>query len=130
MNHNIPKQVTCLFSKVLEHNAMLWHHRLRHANAKKLNRLAKNEIVCGLPIKDFITFEKCETCAQGKHLRKLHLLKAVNSISKVLQLLHMDLFGPVNVLNINKKIYCFFVIDDYSHFTWSSSYSTRVGSQT
>ncbi|XP_052627661.1 uncharacterized protein LOC128134219 [Lactuca sativa] len=45
MNSNLPKQVTCLFSKVSEHNAMLWHRRLGHENAKNLNRLAKNEMV-------------------------------------------------------------------------------------
>ncbi|XP_052622759.1 uncharacterized protein LOC111896584 [Lactuca sativa] len=51
MNNNLPEQVTCLFSKVFEHNAMLWHRRLGHANAKNLNRLAKNEMVRGLPVK-------------------------------------------------------------------------------
>ena len=65
MNHNIPEQVTCLFSKVSEHTTMLWHHQLGHANAKNLNHLPKNEIVRGLPIEDFITFEKCVACAQG-----------------------------------------------------------------
>ena len=63
MNSNLPEQVTCLFSKISEQNAMLWHRRLGHANAKNLNRLAKNEMVRGLPVKDFITFEKCVSCA-------------------------------------------------------------------
>ena len=81
MNSNLPEQVTCLFSKISEQTAMLWHRRLGHANAKNLNRLAKNEMVRGLPVKDFITFEKCVSCAQGKHHRKPHLSKQVNSIS-------------------------------------------------
>ena len=45
MNNNIPEQVTFLFLKVSEQNAMLWHRRLSHANAKNLNRLVKNEMV-------------------------------------------------------------------------------------
>ncbi|KAI3767880.1 hypothetical protein L2E82_18309 [Cichorium intybus] len=57
MNHNTPESVTCLFSKASEQSAMLWHRRLGHSNAKNLNRLAKNELFRGLPIKDFITFE-------------------------------------------------------------------------
>ena len=111
VNNNLPEQVTRLFSKFAEHNAMLWHQRLGHANAKNLNRLDKNEIVCGLPDKYFITFEKCVACAQGKHHRKPHLPKHVNSISQVLQLLHMDLFVPVNTLGINRNSYCLVAID-------------------
>jgi hypothetical protein len=66
MNKNTTENVTCLFSKISEHNAMLWHRRLGHANVKNLNRLAKLELVRDLPVKDFITFEKCLACAQGK----------------------------------------------------------------
>ena len=86
MTRNIPENVTCLFSKVAEHNAMLWHRRLGHANVKNLNRLAKNDLVRGLPVKDFITFEKCVACAHGKHHRKPHFPKSINSIDKLLQL--------------------------------------------
>ena len=117
MNSNLPEQVTCLFSKDSEHNVMVWHRRLGHANAKNLNRLAKNEIVHGLSVKGFITFEKCVACTQGKHHRKPHLPKQVNSINQVLQLLHMDLFGPVNVLNIHINSYCLVVVNDFSQFT-------------
>ena len=127
MNSNLPEQVTCLFSKISEQTAMLCHRRLGHANAKNLNRLAKNEMVHGFPIKDFITIERCVSCAQGKHHRKLHLPKQVNSISQVLQLLYMDLFGPVNVLSININSYCLVMIDDFSRFTWVFFLSNKVG---
>ena len=66
MNKNTTENVTCLFSKISEHNAMLWHRRLGHANVTNLNRLAKLGLVRDLPVKDFITFEKCLACAQGK----------------------------------------------------------------
>ena len=118
MNHNIPENVTCLFSKINERTAMLWHRRLGHANAKNLNRIAKNELVRGLPVKDFITFEKCVACAQGKQHRQPHRPKLINTIDSLLQLIHMDLFGPVNVLSINRNSYCLVIIDDYSRFTW------------
>ena len=42
MNKNVPENITCLISKISEHNAMLWHRRLGHANVKNLNRLAKH----------------------------------------------------------------------------------------
>ncbi|KAL7606186.1 hypothetical protein Lser_V15G18147 [Lactuca serriola] len=83
--------------------------------------------MCGLPVKDFISFEECVACARGKHHRKPHLPKAVNLINKVLQLLHMDLFGSVNILSINKNSYCLVMIDDYSRFTWFFFLSNKSG---
>ncbi|XP_052622444.1 uncharacterized protein LOC128127792 [Lactuca sativa] len=39
----------------------------------------------------------------------------------------MDLFGPVNVLSINRNSYCLVVIDDFSRFTWVFFPSNKVG---
>ncbi|XP_074374207.1 uncharacterized protein LOC141714594 [Apium graveolens] len=38
----------------------------------------------------------CEACEKGKSKRALHKKKTVSDIAEPLQLLHMDLFGPVN----------------------------------
>jgi len=38
--------------------------------------------------------------------------------SKVLELLHMDLMGPLQVESIGGKMYVFVVVDDFSRFTW------------
>ena len=38
--------------------------------------------------------------------------------TKVLELLHMDLMGPMQVESIGGKRYVFFVVDDFSRFTW------------
>ena len=45
MNKKVTNEITCLLSKVSEHDAMLWHRRLGHANMKNLNRLAKGNLV-------------------------------------------------------------------------------------
>ncbi|XP_052626835.1 uncharacterized protein LOC111878595 [Lactuca sativa] len=39
----------------------------------------------------------------------------------------MDLFGPINVLSINKNSYCLVVIDDFSRFTWVFFLSNKAG---
>ncbi|KAD4385615.1 hypothetical protein E3N88_25784 [Mikania micrantha] len=118
MNSDSFTENTCLFSKASEHDCLLWHRRLGHVNLKNLNRLAKGDHVIGLPSKHFSTIEKCIACAKGKKHKRPHKPKLFNSISSVLQLLHMDLFGPVNVMSIGKKSYCIVVTDDYSRFTW------------
>ena len=33
-------------------------------------------------------------------------------------MLHLDLFGPVNVMSINKKRYTLVIVDDFTRFTW------------
>ncbi|KAI3729612.1 hypothetical protein L6452_18273 [Arctium lappa] len=40
------------------------------------------------------------------------------NLLSVSQLLHMDLFGPTNVMSIGKKSYYLVIVDDYSRFTW------------
>jgi hypothetical protein len=35
-----------------------------------------------------------------------------------LELIHMDLFGPVSYLSIGDNKYGLVIVDDYSHFTW------------
>jgi transposase InsO family protein len=35
-----------------------------------------------------------------------------------LELLHMDLFGPIAYISISGSKYCLVIVDDYSRFTW------------
>jgi hypothetical protein len=35
-----------------------------------------------------------------------------------LEMLHMDLFGPVAYISIGGNKYGLIIVDDYSHFTW------------
>nr|GEX13929.1 hypothetical protein [Tanacetum cinerariifolium] len=51
--------------------------------------------------------------------------KLVNSISKPLHTLHMDLFGPTSVSSLNHKWYCLVVTDDFSRFTWNLFLRTK-----
>ncbi|GJX48287.1 putative ribonuclease H-like domain-containing protein [Tanacetum coccineum] len=46
-------------------------------------------------------------------------------IRKPLELLHMDLFGPVSVESINKKRYCLVVTDDFRRFSWVLFLATK-----
>jgi transposase InsO family protein len=35
-----------------------------------------------------------------------------------LELLHMDLFGPIAYIRISESKYCLVIVDDFSRFTW------------
>jgi transposase InsO family protein len=39
-------------------------------------------------------------------------------VDRPLELLHMDLFGPIAYISIGGSKYCLVIVDDYSRFTW------------
>ncbi|KAJ9556482.1 hypothetical protein OSB04_011096 [Centaurea solstitialis] len=106
--------LNCLFSKASVSESSLWHRRMCHMNFKNMNLLVKNNLVRGLPAKEFSSDDHCVACLKGKQHKNSHKFKEVNTISSPLQLLHMDLFGPTNVMSIGKKSYCLVIVDDYS----------------
>ncbi|GJX18579.1 putative ribonuclease H-like domain-containing protein [Tanacetum coccineum] len=61
----------------------------------------------------------------GKQHKASCKAKLVNSISKPLHMLHMDLFGPTNVKSLMKKSYCLVVTDDFSRFSWVFFLATK-----
>ncbi|KAJ9560705.1 LOW QUALITY PROTEIN: hypothetical protein OSB04_005865 [Centaurea solstitialis] len=110
--------LNCLLSKASLSESSLWHRRMCHMNFKNMNKLVKGNLVRGLPEKEFSCDDHCVSCLKGKQHKSTHKSKEVNTISAPLQLLHMDLFGPTNVMSIGKKSYCLVIVDDYSRFTW------------
>ncbi|GKE35897.1 retrovirus-related pol polyprotein from transposon TNT 1-94 [Tanacetum coccineum] len=57
-------------------------------------------------------------CERGKSKKASHPLKLVPSDHSKLELLHMDLCGPMRVASINGKKYILVIVDDYSRYTW------------
>jgi hypothetical protein len=60
----------------------------------------------------------CGECQIGKQTRMSHPKLEHQVTSKVLELLHMDLMGPMQVESIGGKRYAFVVVDDFSKFSW------------
>ena len=48
-----------------------------------------------------------------------HPTKAYLSTSRVLELLHMDLFRPTTYASLGGNKYCLVLVDDYSWYTWT-----------
>ncbi|GJZ52208.1 ribonuclease H-like domain-containing protein [Tanacetum coccineum] len=107
--------LTCLFAKATIDESNLWHRRLSHINFKTINKLVRGNLVRGLPSKLFENNHTCVACQKGKQHKASCKTKTVSSICKPLQLLHMDLFGPVSMRSINRKSYCLVVTDDFNH---------------
>nr|GEU32431.1 hypothetical protein [Tanacetum cinerariifolium] len=80
----------CLMAKATSSQAWLWH---RH--------------------------HLCSSCELGKAKRNSFQTKTTPSTKRRLQLLHMDLCGPMRVASINGKKYVLVIVDDYSTYTWT-----------
>ena len=60
----------------------------------------------------------CETCQKGKSKKAPYKSTDTSAITEPLQLIHMDLFGPMKVMSMSKKRYVLIIVDDYSKYTW------------
>lgn len=80
--------------------------------------MSKHELVIGLPKTDFSKDKICSACQLGKQVRSSFKNKGCNSSSRSLELLHMDLFGPIPVTSLGGMKYALIIVDDYSRFTW------------
>ncbi|GJT47970.1 retrovirus-related pol polyprotein from transposon TNT 1-94 [Tanacetum coccineum] len=108
----------CLMSKATSTKSWLWHHRLSHLNFGTINDLTRLDLVDGLPKFKYEKDHLCSACERGKSKKASHPLKLVPSDHSKLELLHMDLCGPMRVASINGKKYILVIVDDYSRYTW------------
>ncbi|KAK2363076.1 hypothetical protein QL285_088090 [Trifolium repens] len=109
---------TCLISQ--EEEVKLWHQRLGHLNLKGMKKIVSKEAIRGLPKLKIVEGSICGECQVGKQVHMSHPMLQHQVTSRVLELLHMDLMGPMQVESIGGKRYAFVVVDDFSRFTWVS----------
>ncbi|GJZ51839.1 retrovirus-related pol polyprotein from transposon TNT 1-94 [Tanacetum coccineum] len=108
---NKPKDKICLAT--IDENSTLWHRRLGHANMRLIQSLASKELVKNLPK---LKFDQhfCDACKIGKQAHASHTAKNIVSMTRCLELLHMDLFGPSVVWSYGGNRYTLVIVDDYS----------------
>ncbi|GJR33174.1 retrovirus-related pol polyprotein from transposon TNT 1-94 [Tanacetum coccineum] len=109
----------CLMAKASPTQAWLWHRRLSHLNFDYINLLSKKDVVIGLPKLKYVKDQLCSSCEVSKAKRSSFKSKTVPSSKGRLNLLHMDLYGPMRVASINGKKYILVIVDDYSRYTWT-----------
>ncbi|GJU57163.1 retrovirus-related pol polyprotein from transposon TNT 1-94 [Tanacetum coccineum] len=108
----------CLMSRATSTKSWLWHRRLSHLNFGTINQLTSHDLVDGLPKFNYNKDHLCSACEQGKSKKATLPPKLVPSTESKLELLHMDLCGPMRVASINGKKYILVIVDDYSRYTW------------
>nr|GEZ34593.1 retrovirus-related Pol polyprotein from transposon TNT 1-94 [Tanacetum cinerariifolium] len=109
----------CLMAKASPTQAWLWHQRLSHLNFDYINLLSKKDVVIGLPKLKYVKDQLCSSCELSKAKRSSFKSKVVPSSKGRLDLLYMDLCGPMRVASINGKKYILVIVDEYSRYTWT-----------
>ncbi|GJW00352.1 retrovirus-related pol polyprotein from transposon TNT 1-94 [Tanacetum coccineum] len=67
----------------------------------------------------------CSSCELSKAKRSTFKTKVVPSSKGRLNLLHMDLCGPMRIKSINEKKYILVIVNDYSRYTWTHFRRTK-----
>ncbi|GAA0153042.1 transmembrane signal receptor [Lithospermum erythrorhizon] len=95
-----------------DEQAMLWHQRYGHLNFKGLKTLKDKQMVTGLP--SFKTQDiTCADCFNGKQTKQAQPKQTSWRASKVLELVHSDICGPISPESKSGK-HCFLTfIDDF-----------------
>jgi hypothetical protein len=115
-NENTAKLNTCLIAKT--NMGWLWHCQLAYVGMKNLHKILKGEHILGLTNVHFEKDRVCSACQAGKQVGAHHPHKNIMTTDRPLELLHMDLFGPIAYISIGGSKYCLVIVGDYSHFTW------------
>jgi hypothetical protein len=89
-------------------------HCLAHVGKKNLHKPFRGEHILGLTNVCFEKDRSCAACQVGKQVGGGHHPNNVMTISRALELPHMDLLGLVAFLSIGESKYGLVIVDDYS----------------
>src|SRR3984957_14053646 len=100
----------------------LWHDRLGHLNLDGMRLLNSGRLVKDFPPQkvpgrsEVNVVTQCEACIKGKSHRAPMPQAATHRATKVLELVHSDVCGPIRTPSIGGAKYFVTFIDDYSRF--------------
>lgn len=109
------RKETATVAEVKENDIFTWHKKLGHVNAKDLLALSDPNIAHGIVLNRQEKLPPCEICVQGKQ-RQNPFPTSKSRSSEVLELIHTDICGPMNVPSLGGSKYFITFIDDKSRW--------------
>ena len=105
----------------------LWHQRLAHVHSAGIVSMVRNKVVDGIKLSESETHnteEVCAPCVLGKcHRSPIPRTRSVGRAANVLDLVHSDVCGPLQVPSLGGARYFVTFIDDYSG--WATTYTMK-----
>lgn len=119
----IDQKVLCLLS--VSDEKWLWHKMLGHVSWRLIYKLSKLKLVRGLPKLIYHSDSLFGACHTGKINKTSFKTKNIISTSIPVDILHIDLFGPISIASINGKKYGLVIVDYCSIWTWIKFIRTK-----
>jgi gag-polypeptide of LTR copia-type/Integrase core domain/GAG-pre-integrase domain len=94
----------------------LWHLRYGHLNINVLKLLNQKNMVYGLP--ELGELGLCEACVYGKQSKLAFPKDKAKRVTRLLELVHTDLCGPMETPSFGGSKYFLLFIDDFSRMSW------------
>jgi hypothetical protein len=95
---------------------ILWHHCLGHLHLHAIKQMQNYQLVIGIG-GEITSLPICEGCILGKHHVSNFPSKSNSCSIELLELVHIDLCGPMQTPTHGGAKYFVVFIDDYSRFT-------------
>ncbi|PNY11358.1 gag-pol polyprotein, partial [Trifolium pratense] len=125
INNDLPKLDNVLLVKGLTANLISISQlcdqglkKLGHLNLRSMKKAISEEAIRGIPKLKIEESNICGECQIGKQTKVPHQRLQLLTTTRVLELLHMDLMGPMQVESLGGKRYAYVVVDDFSRYTW------------
>ena len=92
--------------------------RLGHVSSTLLNKLVSANLVRGLPkVGEVYNDKVCDACAKGKQTKSSFKAKKEVTTFIPVELIHMDLCGPIKMLSKEGKKFFLVVDDEFFRYT-------------
>lgn len=103
--------------KQIKLKASEWHRKLGHLSLQNLKKLL--DISNGMEVNknDFNNLEKeCEVCIKSKQVRN-PFSTTRSRATRPLEILHIDICGPIEPTTWDEKNYILTILDDFTHYS-------------
>lgn len=112
------KETMCYLSTDISDSSR-WHGRLGHINYETMKNMISKDLITGIP---HIDVEKriCGSCLLGKQARRSFPQATSFRATRLLELIHGDLCGPITPHTSAGNKYIFVLIDDHSRYMWTA----------
>ena len=115
-------------SKALVSSLQRWHERMAHVDKRGIAQMAARGVVHGLTLHDHDTSLVCDGCAKGKaHRSDIPKERSSQRALNLLDRVHSDVCGPVEVRSLGGSRYLVTFIDEHSN--WVTVYLMKQKSE-
>ena len=113
------KKISFVFeTRQIINKADLWNQRFGHLGIAGLRKLQANDMVTHLDLEKHIELEFCEGCVYGKQHRDAFPTKGGTYATKLLELVHFDVNGPMWTMSHGEAKYFITFIDNFLRKTF------------